>query len=190
MSYLILGLVIFFAGHAASMNAGLRTSMVNKWGLITYKLLYSVVALIGLYLMVKGFAAYRAGGYIQAFSPPKAMMHINLLLSTLAFIFIVASNLPAGFIKTRLKHPFLVGIKLWAFGHLLANWDLGSLLIFGSFLAYAVINRIAQKAKGIEIAPKPFGLGDILAIVIGLAFAAWFIMHGHLWLIGVPVIAK
>ena len=42
----------------------------------------------------------------------------------------------------------LVGIILWAIGDLFANGDLASLLLFGAFLAYAIVDLIAVIPRG------------------------------------------
>jgi uncharacterized membrane protein len=189
MLLLISGLIIFFAVHMISNARGFREGLITRFGEMGYKGLFSLVSLLGLVLIIYGFGQYRAGGYIELWQPPKAFMHMNMLFSTLALIAIEAAYMPAGFIKTRLKHPFLVGIKLWAFGHLLANGDLGSMLIFGSFLAYSVINRIQVKKRGgrpLEL--KPFGLGDVLSILLGVGISLALIFGLHKYLIGVSAL--
>lgn len=189
MIILILGLIIFIAIHMVSNNRVKREEIITKYGEGAYKGVYTVISFIGVGLIAHGFYKYRQSGYIEIWSPPKAMMHINMLFSSVAMILLVAANLKAGFIKSRLKHPFLIGIKLWAFGHLLANGDLGSMLIFGAFLGYSVFNRIQLKKRG-ESAPAPFafGLPDILSIIIGSALTYWLIKGLHMWLIGVPIL--
>jgi uncharacterized membrane protein len=105
------------------------------------------------------------------------------VLVLIAFILLPAGSLPAGHIKRWVKHPMLTGTILWATGHLLANGDLASVLLFGSFLAYGVINRIAVIPRGdpapAVIAPR----SDVMSVAIGLvAFAIFAALHG--WLFG------
>ena len=69
-----------------------------------------------------------------------------MVLMLPAFILLIAAYVP-GQIKARLKHPFLVAIKTWALAHLIANGDLASIILFGSFLAYAVYDRITLKRR-------------------------------------------
>jgi uncharacterized membrane protein len=129
---------------------------------------------------------------IDVWDPPRWLRHINNLLLWPAFICIAASYIP-GDIKRVLKHPMLVGIKLWAFGHLLTNGDLGSMILFGSFLAWAVYDRITLKYRTDPGAPD-FGRGgrdcDTLAVVVGtlvyLALGFWF----HPYVVGVPAFAR
>lgn len=187
MAVLILGLAIFFAVHTLTTLRPLRAGLIERFGETGYKIAYSVLSLIGLVLIAKGYGLYRAGGYIEIWSPPAAMRHPAALLMLPAFIALAAAYAPVGLIKSRLKHPMLVGVKTWALAHLLANGDLGSMVLFGSFLAWAVYDRIAVKRRG-EAAPAPvgFGRGDVIALAVGtLAYGAMTALHPRL--IGVPI---
>lgn len=188
MTVLILGLVLFIASHSIGMLPSLQTALKTSLGQNAYRGLYSVVSIIGLVVLVYGFGQYRAHDWIEVWTPPSGLRHLNLLIMLFAFIALAASQLPRGYIKARLKHPMLVGVKAWAFGHLLANGDLGSLLLFGGLLAWAVVNRISYKwrpADG-QTLPEPKVSGDILAVVVGLvAYAAMLYLHPVL--IGVSV---
>jgi uncharacterized membrane protein len=190
---LVLGLVIFLGGHVVTRLPGMRNRLVARFGEGVYRGLYSLVALLGLALIVHGFAAYRAGGYIPVWDPPRGMAHLTILLVWLAFILLAATYL-LGRIQARAKHPMLAAIKIWAFAHLLANGDLGSILLFGSFLAWAVSARITLKRAGTgEIVPgaaalSPGARNDLLAVVIGSATAAAFVFGLHQVLIGVAIL--
>ena len=134
-----------------------RAALIARIGEGPYKVAYSLVSLVGIVLIGYGFARYRAAGMIDVWDPPRWLRHVNNLLLWPAFVCIAAAYIP-GDIKRVLKHPMLVGIKLWAFGHLLANGDLGSIILFGSFLAWAVYDRITLKRRTDPGAPD-FGLG-------------------------------
>jgi uncharacterized membrane protein len=174
---------------------GMRQKLIGRFGENMYRALYSLVALMGLAMIAHGYGVYRASGYIPVWQPPVFFGHIAILLVWPAMILLAAAYLP-GMIKTRAKHPMLAAIKLWAFGHLLANGDLGSILLFGSFLAWAVMARIALKRQGRGETLPGVGDGatslrnDILAIAIGTALTAALIFGLHRWLIGVAIIAK
>ena len=189
MLYLVLGLAIFFAIHLVRMlapewrNARLASMGENKW-----KGIYSLISLLSLVLIVWGFGQARIGA-TQLFTPPSWGAHVALLLMAIAFILMMAANLPTGRIKQALKHPFLVSIKLWAFAHLLANGDLASAVLFGSFLAYAVWNRISVKRRGGANPVANSSSSDLIAVVSGLAIWAGFVYWGHEWLFGVNPIA-
>ncbi|MCC2098217.1 MAG: NnrU family protein, partial [Hyphomicrobiales bacterium] len=153
-----------------------------------YRIVYSLIAIAGMVMIVYGFGAYRASGYIPVWEPPRGMNHLAMLLVLIAFICVTAAYTPAGKIRTTLKHPMLVGVKTWALAHLLVNGDLGSMILFGSFLAWAVYDRISEKRRGDdppEMVPG-FGIGDILAVVIG-AILYGLMLWLHPILIGVPV---
>src|SRR3569832_264550 len=143
---MILGLARFFAAHIFTTKRDARAQAIARLGEGTYKIAYSVVSLAGLALIVWGFGHYRATGWIDVWYPPKAMKHITVALMLPAVILVVASYL-RGRIYATLKHPMLAGVKLWAFAHLLANGDLGSIILFGSFLGWGVYDRISLKHR-------------------------------------------
>jgi uncharacterized membrane protein len=190
---LILGLILFVGMHAFSMARERRSALIARIGENPYKGLYSLVSLVGIVLVVIGFGQYRAGGYIRIWNPPAWTRHLALLLVWLAFICIAATYLP-GRIKARLKHPMLTGVKLWALAHLLANGDLGSILLFGALLAWAVLARISAKRRdegpphGAPIAPAAGVRNDVLAIGLGTVAYGAFVLWLHPLLIGVPVL--
>ncbi len=188
MSILILGLVIFLGVHTLTTLRERRTALIERMGVNSYKLVYSIGSLIGLVLIVYGFGAYRASGYINVWNAPVWTRHLAIPLVWVAFVALAAAYAPAGKIKGMLKHPMLVGVKTWALAHLLANGDLGSIILFGSLLGWAVYDRIAVKKRGDKGAsPAPFGAGDGIAIGVGtLAFGLMLWLHPVL--IGVRVI--
>jgi uncharacterized membrane protein len=192
LATMILGLAMFFGVHTLTTMRAPRAALIARIGDGPYKALYSVASLIGIILIAYGFSQYRAAGMIEIWNPPRWLRHVNNLLLWPAFICIAAAYIP-GDIKRVLKHPMLVGIKLWAFGHLLANGDLGSIILFGSFLAWAVYDRISLKYRD-DPGSRDFEMGgrdcDTLAVVVGtvlfLVFGFWF----HPYVIGVPAFVR
>nr|WP_276573426.1 MULTISPECIES: NnrU family protein [unclassified Bradyrhizobium] len=187
---MILGLVLFFASHIFTTRRKARAQAIARLGEGTYKLLYSAVSLAGLALIIWGYAHYRSSGWIDVWYPPKAMKHIALALMLPAVILVVASYM-RGRIYATLKHPMLAGIKLWAAAHLLANGDLGSIVLFGSFLAWAVYDRISLKARTDAGAPPiPVGgpTNDLIAVAVGVVAYLALAFAFHPVVIGVPVI--
>ena len=181
LALLVLGLVLFLGVHILTAQRGLRARLVGVTGEGTYKILYSVVSLAGLLLIAYGFGRYRATGWVDVWSPPAFMKHITIGLMLPAVILVAASYL-RGRIYATLKHPMLAGVKLWAFAHLLTNGDLGSIILFGSFLAWAVYDRISLKRRTDPGAPPiPVGgmTNDALAIVVGVVayLALGFVFH-------------
>jgi uncharacterized membrane protein len=150
MFLLLLGLVVFLGTHAFTMARAPRAALMGRVGEGPYKILYSVLSLVGIILIAQGFGQYRAGNWINVWNPPVWTRHLALTLNILAFVFFVAAYVP-GRIKRTLKHPMLAGIKVWALAHLIANGDLGSMLLFGSILAWAVMARISVKRRRDEV---------------------------------------
>jgi len=193
MALLILGLVLSLGTHAFTMAREPRAALVARLGEGPYKGLYSLLSVAGVVLIAIGFGRYRAAEYIPVWEPPVWTRHLALLLVWPAFVMFVAPYFP-GRIKRTLKHPMLAGVKLWAAAHLLANGDLGSMLLFGSILAWAVMARISAKRRD-EVrdhgGPVTFPAGpknDLIAVAIGTAVWLAFLLRLHAWLIGVPVL--
>lgn len=191
MTYLIAGLVIFFGTHIFSALRSRATGqdLRQKLGDGPFMLGYSLIALIGFGLIVYGYDQTRGAGVL--YTPPTGLQHLNSLFMIPALILLAASQLPAGHIKRASRHPMLVAVKLWAVGHLLANGEVNSVLLFGSFLAYAVFDRIMVKRRG-EVGPGPdvtvSAQMDGLAVGLGLAVYASFILWFHPLLFGVAAI--
>lgn len=166
---LILGLALFAGGHVFVTMREQRASAIKQLGDVPYKAVFSVVALLGLILIGWGFGQYRATEWVDVWNPPNWTRHVTVLLTWPAIICVVAAYVP-GDIKRTLKHPMLVGVKLWAVAHLISNGDLGSIILFGSILAWAVFDRISLKRRTDPGGP-PIPVGgrrnDIIAIVVG-----------------------
>lgn len=184
MGILILGLVLFIGIHTLTTLRPTRAAIIGRLGEGAYKGLYSVVALVGLLLIIWGFSRYRSAGYIQIWSPPRTLLHpIALALLWFALVALVAAYAPPSRIKSILHHPMLVGIKAWALSHLLVNGDLGSMLLFGGLLAWAIYDRIAVKRRGDAGAPvvARFGRNDVIVVAIGtIAYFALAWLHESL----------
>lgn len=187
---MIAGLALFLGAHTLTTQRELRARMIASTGEGTYKIVYSLVSALGLALIVWGFARYRATGWIDVWHPPVAMKHIATALMLPAVILVAASYL-RGRIYTTLKHPMLAGVKLWAAAHLLANGDLGSIILFGSFLAWAVFDRISLKRrKDAGGPPIPVGgaTNDLIAIAVGVIAYLALAFAFHPAVIGVSVV--
>ncbi len=186
MIQLVLGLVLFLGVHSASIFAlefRDRMAAKNEW---RWKGLYALVSVIGFVLIVRGYGEWRQAPMIL-YSPPVFLRHIAALIMLPAFICLIAPYFP-GRIKTALKHPQLVAVKLWAVAHLLANGTLGDVLLFGSFLVWAVLDRISMNRRAQRPLPglPESGLNDVIVVIVGLGLYGAFIFGLHTWLIGVP----
>ncbi len=188
MTYLILGLIIFLGVHSVRIVADdWRTQTRSRLGELPWKGLYSVASLIGFGLLVWGFGLARQQP-VQLWSPPLAMRHLAALLTLVSFVLLAAAYVPGNGIKARLHHPMVLAAKVWALAHLLANGNLAHVLLFGSFLVWAVFDfstaRRRDRVAGTQYPPGSAG-ATAITVVVGLlawlAFAMW--LHG--WLIGV-----
>jgi uncharacterized membrane protein len=187
---MILGLVLFLGVHTLTTQRKLRASLIASTGEGGYKIGYALVSFAGLALIVWGFAQYRATGWIDVWQPPTVLKHIAVALMLPAVILVVAAYI-RGRIYTTVKHPMLSGIKLWAAAHLLANGDLGSIILFGSFLGWAVYDRISLKHRKDSGAPPiPVGgvTNDLIAVVVGIVAYLALAFAFHPVVIGVPVV--
>jgi uncharacterized membrane protein len=186
---MILGLVLFLGVHTLTTQREVRARVIATAGEGGYKIGYSLASATGLALIIWGFAHYRATGWIDVWTPPTAFKHFAVALMLPAVILVVASYI-RGRIYTTLKHPMLAGVKLWAAAHLLANGDLGSIILFGSFLGWAVFDRISLKHRPDAGAPPiPVGgpANDLIAIAVGIVAYLALGFAFHPVVIGVPV---
>lgn len=189
MLVLVIGLVIFFAIHLVPSNTGMRDGLIARFGLTGYKAIFGIVSLIGFVLIVVGFAKLQMhpGENPQFWVPPLWTRHLAVGLMWPAIIALVAAYVPSR-IHTMLKHPMLVAIKIWALAHLLANGDLGALVLFGSFLAFAVYDRISVKKRH---ALGPIGAktgpwyNDFIVLGVGTALYLVILLWAHQLVIGV-----
>jgi uncharacterized membrane protein len=187
---MIVGLVLFIGIHILTTLRDNRAAVIARLGESGYKIAYSVIAIVGVYLIGRGFSVYRATEWVNVWYPPVAMRHIALGLMLPAIILVVASYI-RGRIYATIKHPMLAGVKLWAVLHLLANGDLGSIILFGSVLAWAVYDRISLKRREDPGAPPiPVGgpANDLIAIVVGIVAYLALAFAFHPLVIGVPVV--
>jgi len=190
LAVMILGLVLFLGVHTLTTQRELRARIIALSGEGGYKVGYAVVSVVGLALIVWGFSHYRAAGMIDIWYPPKALKHVTVALMLPAVILVVAAYI-RGRIYTMVKHPMLSGVKLWAAAHLLANGDLGSIILFGSFLGWAVFDRISLKHRAdAGVPPIPVGgVGnDLIAVAVGVVAYLALAFAFHPVVIGVPVI--
>ncbi len=186
MTLLIVGLVLFFGIHSVSIVAPTwRDAQLAQRGEAGWKGLYSVVAGVGLVLMIYGYGVAREAPVV-VYLPPPGLRHVALLLLLPVFVLLLAVYLP-GRIRSATKHPMLLATKLWALAHLLVNGTLADVLLFGSFLAWAVADRISLKRRPARAVPalpqRP--VNDVMAVVGGLALYVVFLLWVHAWAFGV-----
>jgi uncharacterized membrane protein len=189
LAILVVGLVAFIGAHVFVSLRGARAAVIARIGEGPYKGLMSLVSLAGLILVGYGFGQYRADGWINVWSPPRWTYYVTQLLMWPASIFVVAAYI-RGNIWRVLKHPMLVGVKTWAVAHLISNGDLGSIVLFGSFLAWAVYDRITLKHRtdpGAPAIPVRGHRNDTIALVVGTLLYLGLGLIFHPIVVGVPV---
>lgn len=191
MSLLIAGLVIFLGMHSIRIFAEpTRLQLIERVGEMPYKGLYTVISLIGFFLIVYGYGEARLTT-TPVWNPPMAMRHLASLLTLLAFVLLAASYVPGNRIKRALGHPMILSVKVWAIAHLLANGTVADIVLFGAFLLWAVLDFRAARMRDRDAATKPAAVAgvslarDVATVIAGVigwvVFALW--LHG--WLIGI-----
>ncbi|ACF02010.1 NnrUfamily protein [Rhodopseudomonas palustris TIE-1] len=189
LALMIVGLVLFIGTHVVTTQRDLRSRLIGIGGEAVYKIAYAVVALSGLALIAYGFGSYRAHGWIDVWYPPHWTKHLTALLM-LPMAILLAAAYSRGRIYAAVKHPMLTAVKLWAVGHLIANGDLGSIILFGSLLAWAVFDRISLKRRS-DAGGPPIPVGgvknDVIAIVAGVVLYLALAFVFHPYVIGVSV---
>jgi uncharacterized membrane protein len=191
MTILILGIVVLIGIHFVPSFPDLRDNLMARLGKNGYRAMFSVVSLLGLALVIWGFAK---APVIQIWAPPGWTRYLALLLMLPVFPLLVAAYLP-GKIKAKVRHPMLAAIKFWALAHLIANGDLASIILFGSFLAYAVVDRILIKRRGeaapvLAVSEAEARRNDLISLGAGLALYVAFLFWLHPLLIGVSPLAS
>jgi uncharacterized membrane protein len=185
MTILILGLLLFLGVHSTRIFANdWRSAQLKRLGEGPWKGIYSLISLAGIALIVWGFSLARQQP-VLLWSPPTAMRHVAVLLTLIAFVLLAAAYVPRNSIKSRLHHPMLLGVKTWAFAHLLANGGLADLVLFGAFLAWAIAcyaaARKRDRAAGTQYAAGSAGATAatmLVGVVAWALFAFW--LHGLL----------
>ena len=183
--YLLAGLILFLGVHSTRMLADeWRTRSIERIGAKPWKGLYALASLAGFVLLVWGFGVARQQP-VQLWSPPVGMRHLASALTWVAFVLLAAAEVPGNHIKARLHHPMLLGTKVWALAHLLANGTLADIILFGSFLLWAVLLFKTARRRAIPMGfagDGPTKVGTLMTVVVGvlawLVFAAW--LHVHL----------
>lgn len=188
MTVLVIGLLVFLGAHSVRIFAeDWRGRQIARLGLQPWKGIYALVSLAGFALIVWGYGLAR-GEPVPLWNPPLWTRHPAALLTLPAFVLLAAAYVPGTRIKAAVSHPMVLGVKVWAVAHLIANGTLADALLFGSFLAWAALDfqaaRARDRAAGTRYAPGPLSR-DIAAVAAGLAAWAAFAFWLHASLIGV-----
>ena len=188
MTLLILGLIIFLGVHSLRVVAvDWREAQVARIGEGPWKGLYSLLSLVGFVLIVWGYGQAR-GNAAVLWTPPEWTHQLAIPLTFVAFVLVTAAYVPRTRMKAWLGHPMLAGVKVWALAHLLSNGTLPAVVLFGSFLVWAIVDfaasRRRDRANGVSY-PAGNLARDAIALAIGGLAWALFAFYLHGWLIGV-----
>ena len=189
MVQLLFGLILFLGIHSLQSLAPLvRQQAIARWGALGFKGVYTLISLLGLFLLVQGYGQARLDPVVL-WTPPRGMQHATILLMWVAMVLLVATYVRGNQIKARLRHPMTLSVKVWALGHLLSNGQLADVLLFGGFLVWSVLVFRAARQRdrqSLHSAPQGKLLGTVLAVMLGTGVWAAFLIGGlHVWLVGV-----
>jgi uncharacterized membrane protein len=188
MTTLLIGLALFLGVHSISIvNVAWRDDVVTRIGKRSWQALYSVVVLAGLILIIYGYGLARQAP-VLLYVPPLWLRNLTLLLMLPVFILLLAPYLP-GRIKMIVPHPMLLATKLWALAHLFANGTLADVVLFGSLILWAGMDRVSMKRRDSRPVPglPASGWNDLLVFLLASVLYVAFIGGVHSWLIGVPI---
>lgn len=188
MAYLIFGLLLFLSVHSVRIFAdNWRAQTIDRVGENAFKGGYTALSLLGFVLIVWGFGMAREIPVVL-WTPPSAMRHAAALFNVLAFVLLMAAYIPNNGIKARVHHPMVLGVKTWAFAHLISNGNLVHVVLFGAFLVWAVLDFISarrrDRAQGLQYA-KGTVSATLLTVLFGVVVSGVFAMWLHGLLIGV-----
>jgi len=188
MALLVIGLILFLGVHSVRIFADpWRSAVIEKRGEGGWKGLYSLISLLGFGLIVWGYGEAQSEG-LRVWTPPLWTWHITIALMLVAFVFLTAAYVPRNGIKAKLKDPMILGVKTWALAHLISNGSLAGLVLFGSFLVWAVLDfKSARGRRPAEDVQGQKASGLMTAVTLVVAVLAWALMafYGHTLLIGV-----
>lgn len=188
MTLLILGLILLLGVHSIRIFADdWRSATIARIGATPWRLAYSVLALAGLVLVIIGYGQARQTP-VMLWMPLTSLRHPAALLMLVSFILIMAGNTPGNAIRAKLRHPMILGVKLWAFTHLLVNHTLADVVLFGTMLVWAVLAFRAARRRDRAAGTAPMATQTwrtIATVAVGFVLWAVFLMKGHLALIGV-----
>jgi uncharacterized membrane protein len=184
MVYLVMGLFIFFGTHSLRLAAGSAyQTLYGRLGDVRFKLVYTVLSVLGLFLVVFGFGLARETP-VMLWSPPAGMRHLTFLLMLVAMVFLAAAYVPRNAIRARLHHPMVLSVKVWALAHLACNGSLAHMVLFGTFLLWSVwAFRASRLRDRVDDVQYPIGAAMPTLLTVAIGAGLWLVMIG--WLHGV-----
>lgn len=185
MILLALGVVITALLHLVAAVPSLKSGLKAKVGERAYGPVFGIASLIGIAIIVAGFYQTRQTDFINVYDPPEWGRHVNYLLTLIAFI-CLGIFLFRGRLRQVLRFPMAIAAIFWATGHLFANGDLASVILFGGFLVYGIAHIVIASANGVRPSGEVRQGHDLISILAGVALYG-VMTQLHPVLIGVPV---
>ena len=180
MNLLLAGLLLWCGVHMSSaLASGLRARLVAAMGLLPYKACFALLIITSLVLMVFG---WRAMEPVIFYQPPVWGKEAAYVLVFFTFILFVAARRMTN-IKRILRHPQLTGVMLWSGGHLLANGDNRSLVLFTGIGIWAVLEIfLINRRAGTWIKPEPMPvIKDMVTVILGIVlYTVLLLLHPYL----------
>ena len=188
MVLLIAGLILFLGAHSTRVVADdWRTRTIERLGELKWKGLVTALSIAGFILLIVGYDQARMTP-IALWQPPIWTRHVAVLFNLLAFILLAAAYVPRNISKSKIGHPMIAGVKIWALAHLLANGNLADVLLFGGFLIWAVLNfRTSRRRDRVNatVYPAAAMANSLLTLAIGLGAGVVFMLWLHVRWVGV-----
>lgn len=183
MIWLWLGVGLWSGLHfIPSLARGLRASLIERLGETPYKIVFSLGVVGSIVLMVLG---WRSTTPVDIYVPPLWGAPVGSALILVAFLLFGLAHATTN-VKRFIRHPQLTGLVIWAIGHLLANGDNRSLVLFGLLGIWALVEMpLINRREGAWVRPDPVPLtAEIRPAVTGLVIFAVF-LFAHPYLFGV-----
>lgn len=186
MGALIAGVLLWSIVHLTkSVAPGFRTGLQEKLGAGPHRGLVALLIIASVALIIYG---WRTAQFEFVYDPPVWGRHLNMLLMVFAIILFGAAQGKSR-IRQWIRHPMLTGMLVWACGHLLANGDSRSVVLFGGLGLWAFISLFTvSRNEGVWVKPaETASVGrEVLSIVIALVL--YVILFGaHRFYTGVPL---
>ena len=189
MTLLVIGLILFLSVHLFSYFRSARGALIARWGEKQYKGIYALISAVGFGLIIWGYSQTRAGPAAAdiLYWPPSWARHATMFLVLLAMV-CFAIYFHRGWLKLWLRNPMSIRVALWAAGHLLSNGKLSSVILFGAFMLYGLIDITVNTARGYEPSFIPNPRHDVISIIAGLVLYAFFLLIFHPYVLNLSIV--
>jgi uncharacterized membrane protein len=176
MIWLVLGVLLWAYSHLMKrVTPGFRAGLGDGAG----KGVAAVLALIAVGLMIYG---YKHAAVSVLWEPPGFLRHVNNLLMLVAVV-LVGLGASRGVLRTKIRHPMLTSVKVWALAHLLVNGDLASVVLFGGLLAWAVVDVILiNRMEPVWTRPVAGPVRNDIVYLVASVVVFGVIVYIHTWL--------